>query len=42
MGRPIPTNDVWIAGSCMEHVATPFSLDAHFDAVDGLLRHLDI
>jgi tRNA(fMet)-specific endonuclease VapC len=38
-GRPIPINDVWIAASCMEHGAFILTLDAHFDAVDGLRRH---
>lgn len=38
-GRPIPINDVWIAASCMEHGAVILTLDAHFDAVDGLRRH---
>jgi tRNA(fMet)-specific endonuclease VapC len=35
-GRPIPTNDLWIAASCLEHGAVLFSLDAHFAQVDGL------
>ena len=38
-GLPIPINDVWIAASCMEHGALLLTLDAHFDAVDGLRRH---
>jgi tRNA(fMet)-specific endonuclease VapC len=38
-GRPIPINDVWIAASCVEHGAHLFSLDGHFDEVDGLLRY---
>ncbi len=37
-GLPIPINDVWIAASCMEHGALLLTLDAHFDAVDGLGR----
>ncbi len=37
-GRPIPTNDLWIAASCLEHGAVLFSLDAHFDQVAGLRR----
>ena len=37
-GRPIPTNDLWIAASCVEHGAVLFSLDAHFDQVAGLRR----
>lgn len=37
-GKPIPTNDLWIAASCMEHGARLLSFDAHFAAIDGLLR----
>lgn len=37
-GRPIPTNDLWIAASCVEYGAVLFSLDAHFDQVAGLRR----
>ena len=37
-GRPIPANDVWIAASCMEHGCRLLSFDAHFAAIDGLLR----
>lgn len=36
--RPLPANDVWIAASCLEHGAKLISFDAHFVAVDGLLR----
>jgi tRNA(fMet)-specific endonuclease VapC len=35
-GLPIPTNDVWIAASCMEHGAALLTLDAHFAHVGGL------
>ena len=35
-GAPIPTNDVWIAASCMEHGAGLVTLDGHFDVVEGL------
>lgn len=35
-GRPIPTNDMWIAASCMEHGAALLTLDAHFRHVGGL------
>ena len=30
IGRPIPTNDLWIAASAMEHGAELLTLDAHF------------
>ena len=36
-GRPIPTNDVWIAAHAMETGADLVSADAHFEHVDGLV-----
>ena len=35
-GKPIPTNDLWIAASCLEHGAALLTLDAHFAQVGGL------
>ena len=35
-GRPIPTNDIWIAAHAMEAGAELLSFDAHFGVVDGL------
>ena len=35
-GRPIPTNDVWIAAHAMETGADLVSADRHFEAVDGI------
>ena len=35
-GRPIPTNDVWIAAHVMETGAELVSADSHFEHVDGL------
>lgn len=35
-GTPIPTNDLWIAASAIEHSLDLFSYDSHFRAVDGL------
>ena len=35
-GRPIPTNDIWIAAHAMETGADLVSLDQHFGAVGGL------
>ena len=35
-GRPIPSNDVWIAAHTMETGADLVSYDRHFDHVDGL------
>jgi tRNA(fMet)-specific endonuclease VapC len=35
-GRPIPTNDIWIAAQSMETGAELLSFDGHFAHVDGL------
>jgi len=35
-GRPIPTNDLWIAASALEHGAALLSNDSHFAYIDGL------
>ena len=35
-GQPIPSNDLWIAASCLEHGAALLTLDAHFEHVGGL------
>ncbi len=35
-GKPIPTNDLWIAASSLEHGAALLTLDAHFQHIDGL------
>ncbi|HEY7365092.1 MAG TPA: type II toxin-antitoxin system VapC family toxin [Methylomirabilota bacterium] len=35
-GRPIPTNDIWIAAHAMETGAELLSFDVHFGAIDGL------
>jgi predicted nucleic acid-binding protein len=36
-GRPIPTNDIWIAAHAMETGADLLSFDTHFAEVDGLV-----
>jgi predicted nucleic acid-binding protein len=36
-GRPIPTNDLWIAAAALQHGAAIFSHDQHFREVDGLI-----
>jgi Predicted nucleic acid-binding protein, contains PIN domain len=36
-GRPIPTNDLWLAATAMEHGAVLLTHDKHFNEVDGLL-----
>jgi predicted nucleic acid-binding protein len=37
-GRPIPTNDAWIAALALEYRLPVLSRDAHFDVVDGVER----
>lgn len=37
-GKPIPTNDLWIAAAALETGSILISRDAHFDVVPGLLR----
>lgn len=34
--QPIPTNDLWIAASALEHGAALLTRDAHFSQIDGL------
>jgi len=36
-GRPILTNDIWIAASAMQHGLQLVSFDRHFEAIRGLL-----
>ena len=36
-GRPIPTNDVWIAAHAMETGADLVSADGHFEHIDGIV-----
>jgi len=36
-GKPIPTNDIWIAANALKHGMALYSFDRHFDEIDGLL-----
>ena len=36
-GHPIPTNDIWVAASAFQHNLALFTLDDHFNKVDGLI-----
>lgn len=36
IGKPIPTNDVWIAALAIETGSTLFTLDHHFNHIRGL------
>jgi predicted nucleic acid-binding protein len=37
-GRPIPTNDIWIAALCRQYSLPLLSRDRHFDLVGGTKR----
>lgn len=37
-GKPIPTNDLWIAALCRQHSLPVLSRDRHFDLVPGIRR----
>jgi predicted nucleic acid-binding protein len=37
-GKPIPSNDLWIAALCRQHSLPLLSRDRHFDLVPGLQR----
>ncbi|MEK6742582.1 MAG: type II toxin-antitoxin system VapC family toxin [Nitrospirota bacterium] len=36
-GKPIPTNDIWIAANALRHGMALYSFDRHFKEIDGLL-----
>ena len=36
-GRPVPTNDLWIAASAMQHGYAVFSFDKHFADMENLI-----
>ncbi len=35
-GKPIPTNDIWIAGVALQHGLKLFTKDRHFNEISGL------
>lgn len=35
-GKPIPTNDIWIASSVMEYNLTLYTNDSHFNYIEEL------
>lgn len=37
-GKPIPTNDIWIAASALQHGYKLFTQDKHFDSIQGLYQ----
>lgn len=36
-GKPIPTNDMWIASQALEHACVICTYDKHFSFIDGLI-----
>lgn len=36
-GRPVPTNDLWIAASALEHGYAVYTHDEHFQAIEVLV-----
>ena len=36
-GHPIPTNDMWIAATALQHDLALYSYDNHFQTIDGLI-----
>ena len=38
IGKPIPSNDLWIAALCRQHSLPLLSRDRHFDFVPGVKR----
>lgn len=36
-GNPIPTNDMWIAASALQHGCALYSYDQHFHLIEGLV-----
>jgi predicted nucleic acid-binding protein len=37
LGQPIPTNDMWIAATALQHQLAVMSFDGHFKAVKGIV-----
>ncbi|MDH3975457.1 MAG: type II toxin-antitoxin system VapC family toxin [Deltaproteobacteria bacterium] len=38
-GKPIPSNDIWIAANAMKQGLAVFTFDNHFSYIDGLMLH---
>ena len=36
-GKPIPTNDMWVAATAIENDLAIFSYDIHFQSIDGII-----
>jgi tRNA(fMet)-specific endonuclease VapC len=40
-GTPIPTNDIWIAATSMQHGLWLFTMDRHFTNIPGIMLKSD-
>jgi len=38
-GRPIPTNDIWIAANAMKHGLALYSFDSHLERLGSNLHY---
>ncbi|NTU42362.1 MAG: type II toxin-antitoxin system VapC family toxin [Nitrospirales bacterium] len=38
-GKPIPSNDLWVAASAMRHGLALFTYDDHFSNIEGLILY---
>ena len=38
LGKPIPSNDVWIAALCQQYSLPILTRDRHFDGISGIIR----
>jgi tRNA(fMet)-specific endonuclease VapC len=36
-GKPVPSNDIWIAANALKQGMALYSFDKHFEEIDGLL-----
>jgi tRNA(fMet)-specific endonuclease VapC len=41
-GKPVPSNDLWVAASTMRHGLALFTYDDHFVNIDGLLLNAGV
>ena len=41
-GKPIPSNDMWIAAQALENGCILCSLDKHFDEIEGLISGITL
>lgn len=41
-GKPIPTNDMWIAAQALENGCTLCSFDKYFETIEGLILGTDL